>query len=255
MLMCALFAFSSCARPTRNVQRYDTYETYYSEPPRRLPAPPVYVPYKEPDFEKPIAMTPPPPIRVIRKGLIVVDAGHGGEDQGAVSPFKPKYMEKSLNLVTARLVKGYLEQLGYQIFMIRNSDVAVQLNERAVIANKQDPILFVSVHYNSAPSPQAEGIEVFYFKSDEDKSRTKSSKALGQSILDKVLEATSAKSRGVKHGNLAVIRETKMPAVLVEGGFLTNADEMDKIKDPDYVKKLAWGIAQGIDDYLTKKTG
>lgn len=248
---------NACARPSARYVQTDRYyaernDRYIAAAPvdRPMPAPPVYIPYKEPVFDKPVVQAPP--IRVVRRGLIVIDAGHGGEDQGTVSPFKPKYMEKSLNLVTARLVKGYLEQMGYQIYMTRNTDVAVQLNERAVIANKQNPLLFVSVHYNSAPSPQAEGIEVFYYKSDDNKGRTTSSKALGQAILDKVLESTSAKSRGVKHGNLAVIRETKMPAVLIEGGFLTNQSEMDKIKDPDYVKKLAWGISQGIDDYLTK---
>jgi N-acetylmuramoyl-L-alanine amidase len=73
---------------------------------------------------------------------------------------------------------------------------------------------------------------------------------LAQTVLDHVIESTAAKSRGVKHGNFLVIRETEMPAILVEGGFLTNTSEMDRIKDPSYLKKLALGIAKGIQTYL-----
>lgn len=213
------------------------------------PAQPVYVPYT------PTPYIPPdrrPPYKGER-GLIVLDAGHGGEDQGTVSPFEPKYKEKSLNLMTATLAKGYLEQMGYQIRMIRDKDVAVPLNDRAKIANKIDPLLFVSLHYNSAPNPQADGIEIFYFRSDDNKARSEASQALATAILNRVLEYTKARSRGVKHGNLAVVRETHMPAVLLEGGFLTNASEMNRIRDPNYVKKIAWGVAQGINDYLKSK--
>lgn len=208
----------------------------------------TYKPYREPAFDAPVYQAPPRPSN---KGLIVIDAGHGGADFGTISPFKPKYNEKSLNLVTARHVQHYLEQMGYKISMTRSEDVAVPLGDRAIFANKKNPLLFVSVHFNSAPNPQAAGIEVFYFKSDTDKDRSTASKALAQSILKRVLETTKANSRGVKHGNLAVVRETKMPAVLIEGGFLTNSGEMDKIKDPTYLKKLAWGIAQGVRDYLS----
>ncbi len=227
-------------------------------PPREYivekPSPPVYKPYREPVFsEKPVSKPSPPPVLTLRRGLIVLDAGHGGKDQGAISPFKPNYMEKSLTLVTTRLVKGYLEQMGYQIYMVRNADIAVPLKERAVIANKQKPLIFVSLHFNSAQNEEAEGIEVFYYKSEDNKGRTMSSKALAQSVLNKVLVETEAKSRGVKHGNLAVVRETNMPSILVEGGFLTNPSEMGKIKDPAYLKKLAWGVTQGIDNYLQKK--
>jgi len=76
---------------------------------------------------------------------------------------------------------------------------------------------------------------------------------LAQSILDKTIKNTQAKSRGVKHGNYAVIRETAMPAVLIEGGFLTNTSEMEKIKSAAYLKSLALGIAQGIQNYLAKE--
>ena len=120
-------------------------------------------------------------------------------------------------------------------------------------ANNQKSTLFVSLHFNSAPSKEADGIEVYYYRSPDNKERTENSRILAKDVLDNILEQTQAKSRGTKHGNFAVIRQTNMPAILVEGGFLTNDEEMQKIKDPSYLKKLAWGVALGIKDYLGKK--
>ena len=178
----------------------------------------------------------PSPFLKATKELILVDAGHGGEDFGARSTTTPRYQEKNLTLATAKLLEKYLEQLGYAAIMTRSEDVFVPLDKRAKIANQLKPQLFVSVHYNSAPSAEAEGIEVYFYRSKEDPARTTQSRLLAQKILDKTLEHTSAKSRGTKHGNFLVIRETEMPAVLVEGGFLTNSGEMDRIKDPAYLK-------------------
>ena len=187
------------------------------------------------------------------KGLIVLDAGHGGEDFGTHSVGQPIYQEKYLNLATTQLVKNFLTQFGYKVILTRSDDTFISLDQRALFANEQNPKLFVSIHYNSAPSADAEGIEVFYYKEDEDKTRVNQSKALAAAILKRTLDNTKAKSRGVKHGNYAVIRQTNMPAVLIEGGFLTNKDEMEKIKDGAYMKSLALGIAQGIQDYISKE--
>ena len=186
------------------------------------------------------------------KVTIVLDAGHGGEDFGTHSAGKPQYQEKYLNLSTTLLVRNYLQQFGYQVLLTRNIDTFVSLEDRSLFANKQNPRLFVSIHYNSAPSTDAEGVEVFYYKDDSNANRVAKSKVLAQCIHNKVISNTKAKSRGVKHGNYSVIRETTMPAVLIEGGFLTNADEVLKIKDAAYMKSLALGIAQGIKDYLGK---
>lgn len=182
--------------------------------------------------------------------LIIIDPGHGGEDQGTLSLIKPAYQEKFLTLATANLLRDYLQKLGYRTKMTRTSDVFISLSNRAKIANEANAAFFVSVHYNSAPSKEAHGIEVFYYRSDTDLQRTNASKAFATDVLNQVLVMSKAKSRGVKAGNFAVIRETKMPAILVEGGFLTNAEELEKIKDPQYLKVLAWGIAQGVDRYI-----
>jgi N-acetylmuramoyl-L-alanine amidase len=200
--------------------------------------------------EKPIVITPSP-IKV--KQVILIDAGHGGEDHGARSLTTPRYQEKNLTLATSKLLKLYLEQLGYAAIMTRNEDLFVSLEKRAKIANQLQPELFVSVHYNSAPSKEADGIEVYFFKDKENPSRAKASRQLAENILAQLLETTRAKSRGVKHGNFLVIRETAMPAVLVECGFLTHSEEMERIRDTAYLKKLAWGIAQGVHAYIQKK--
>ncbi|KAF3362188.1 hypothetical protein PHSC3_001254 [Chlamydiales bacterium STE3] len=182
--------------------------------------------------------------------MIVIDPGHGGEDFGTHSHVKPRYQEKYLNLTTARMLKGYLQDLGYQTIMTRDDDKFIPLLTRASFANEQQSVLFVSVHFNSAPSKEAQGIEVYFYENDKNKTRVNKSKKLAEQVLKCVIHQTKAKSRGVKHGNFAVIRETTMPAILVEGGFLTNEEEMRKIKNPDYLKKLALGMAKGIDSYL-----
>lgn len=192
-----------------------------------------------------------PPL-LVQNFSIVIDPGHGGHDIGTQSISKPRYLEKSLNLVTAKFVKDFLHQLGYQVLMTREDDKFVSLDKRAKLANDHNPVIFVSIHYNSAPSAEAEGVEVFFYQSKEDKERTIKSKRLAQFVLKNIIGETKAKSRGVKHGNFLVIRQTTMPAILVEGGFVTNEEEMQKLKDPTYLKRLAWGIVRGIEEYAGK---
>lgn len=228
------------------------YQSYLSSQPMPTPMPSTSssIPQKE------IAMAMPPAIKKTprrNQWVIVVDPGHGGHDYGTHSLGKPKYHEKYLNLSTAEMLKKFLQQYGYKVVMTRSDDIFIPLEERAQFANNLHTKLFVSVHYNSAPNTDAEGVEVFYCRSDSDKSRVSESKLLAQCVLDKILKNTRANSRGVKHGNFAVIRQTKMPAILVEGGFLTNTAEMDKIKTLAYQKKMAQSIAQGIKDFLAKE--
>lgn len=192
-----------------------------------------------------------PPL-LVNQFVILIDPGHGGHDLGAQSISKPRYCEKSLNLVTAKFVRDFLCQMGYQVFITRDEDKFVSLDKRAQLANEMQPTIFVSIHYNSAPSAEAEGVEVFFYQSKDDKERVAKSKLLAQYVLKNVLSETHANSRGVKHGNFLVIRQTTMPAILVEGGFVTNESEMQKLKDPTYLKRLAWGIVRGIEEYLSK---
>lgn len=217
----------------------------------------------------PIKFTPPAVVPAYSSGsmnfvpmrektLIVIDPGHGGKDLGTHSAKAPKYQEKQMTLVTARFLKQDLEKMGYAVQMTRNEDVYIALDKRAEFANARKPALFVSIHYNSAPNKEAQGIEIFYYRSERssaDKKRTNDSKTLGKAILKRMLLASEAKSRGVKHGDLAVIRETNMPAVLIEGGFATNGEEVKKLKNVDYLKKLALAMAEGIHDYAKTLKG
>ena len=192
-----------------------------------------------------------PPL-LVHKFSIVLDAGHGGHDIGTQSISKPRYQEKSLNLITAKFVKNFLQQLGYRVVMTREEDKFVSLEKRAKMANELNSTIFVSIHYNSAPIAEAQGVEVFFYQSKEDKYRAMQSKRLAQAVLKNIVAETQAKSRGVKHGNFLVIRQTTMPAILVEGGFVTNEAELENLKDPVYLKRLAWGIVRGIEEYLNK---
>ncbi len=183
------------------------------------------------------------------KPIIILDPGHGGKDQGAkVRTFE----EKKLTLRTAYLTKKHLEELGYRVILTRARDVYLPLSTRVSLANRRTSSLFVSIHYNSASSPMAKGIEVFYYGKGPQKRRDQS-KSLATLVLNNMIGQTSAHSRGTKVGNFHVIRETTMPAILVEAGFITNSEERALIGTQTYLDKLANGIATGVDKYARTK--
>jgi len=182
------------------------------------------------------------------KQLIVIDAGHGGDDIGAqVKNIK----EKALALQTATLVKKYLHEKGYRVILTRSRDVFLPLKKRTAIANDTKSKLFVSIHFNAYKSTQPHGIEIYYYNRGS-KWRQNASKKLADTILHGMVEATGAKNRGVKYGNFHVIRETYMPAILIEGGFITNPKEHSNLSNIGYVEKMAKAIAVGIEQYLKK---
>lgn len=224
---------------------------YAQQPPRSVPLNLPKLPSLQTGQESTSKAKIKPPL-LVKKFSIMLDPGHGGHDIGTQSISKPRYQEKSLNLITAKFARDYLQQLGYQVSMTREEDKFVSLEKRAKIANEFKPHLFVSIHYNSAPSAEAQGVEVFFYQCKEKKDRTVKCKCLAQSVLKNVLGETKAKSRGVKPGNFLVIRQTTMPAILVEGGFVTNEGELQNLKDPHYLKRLAWGIVCGIEEYLNQ---
>lgn len=226
-----LLLFASCHRPIRH------------EPPstRTAPAP---RPVKKERKVPPQAL--PKEAKEIR---ICIDAGHGGEDTGARTRTKPLLLEKSLALKTALKTAECLKKQGYQVFLTRRSDIFVPLPERALFASKKKCHLFVSIHYNSTPkATNASGPEAYYYEVETD--RTIYSKRMGSSIIARLAPAAEAPSRGVHPGNFCVIRETKMPAVLVEVAFLSNSKDAQKLRRPRTVPFLGWAIAKGIDDYV-----
>ena len=177
--------------------------------------------------------------------LIVLDAGHGGSDEGARVR---QLQEKSITLLTALYAKKQLEQMGYRVLLTRSKDIYVSLPKRVSLANKTESTIFVSIHFNSAKNALAEGIEIFFFQ--EKSSRTSASKQLAQFVLQGVVGQTDSFSRGVKSGNFYVIRETQMPSIIVEAGFMTNNSEWSCLRKKSYLERISKGIALGVDKYL-----
>lgn len=189
---------------------------------------------------------------------VTIDAGHGGNDPGAVykdvdgnlvlnEDGTPAAQEKEINLAVALKVQKKLEAAGVKVHMIRTTDTYVDFQKVGSVANAKQTTLFVSIHTNSALPEEASGIETWGYLSGGTSVNGMTSEKLSQNILDKLIAATGAKNRGVKDGkNLAVIHTTTMPATLVELGFITNPTEREKMMSDSYRETLAQAIADGI---------
>lgn len=169
---------------------------------------------------------------------VVIDAGHGGKDIGGNYD---KTYEKHLALDTAKRLDYILKQKGYRTRMIRTSDVFLSLQKRASIGNRHGNSIYVSIHYNYTYRKGAKGIETFYYSSR--------SKPLAQYVHSNVLKKTRAYDRKVKFARYYVIRNARNPAILFEGGFLSNSSERRACRKGSYRQKIAEGIANGIIQY------
>ena len=183
--------------------------------------------------------------KIVHKQLIMIDPGHGGFDRGAIAQ---KIQEKTLSLSTATLVKHFLNEKGYRVLLTRSRDIFLSLSKRATIANRTKSALFVSIHYNAFKNSQVEGIEIYYYNKGP-RWRQNRSKKLAEEVLEGMIATTRAKNRGIKPGNFYVIRETHMPAILIEGGFITHPQEGIHLSNQNYLEKLAHAIADGIEKY------
>ncbi len=181
---------------------------------------------------------------------VMLDAGHGGQDAGAVAENEDgtiKAMEKDFNLDIALRTRDLLEAQGVDVHMIRTEDVYVDFLRVGGIANDAGTTLFVSIHTNSALSSQAHGIETFGYLEAGSVSNGMTSERLSEIMLEEMIDKTGAYERGVKDGkSLAVINSTKMPATLVEIGFISNEEECDKMMTEEYRQRLAQAICDGV---------
>ena len=184
--------------------------------------------------------------------LIVIDPGHGGLDFGA-KVRKPYVEEKRLALSTAIYLKSQLTRMGYRVILTRYRDNFISLQQRVNIANRAKAALFISLHFNSCKNSTAKGIEIYYNINDKLKNKTNLSKSFASDVLKTSVKQTFLESRGVKSANFIVIKETKMPAILVEGGFLTNFSDRQKLRQREFLTKLAKGIAIGSDKFIKTK--
>jgi N-acetylmuramoyl-L-alanine amidase len=220
-------------------------------------APPQYPMGPIPTVVSPISSCQPKKVvhRVVPKptNIIFIDAGHGGRDPGTYMRRWPNLKEKTLNLEVAKLVEKQLVLLGYCVAMSRRNDSYIAPKHRVELAAKNKAIIFVSIHTNSCPNKRISGAEIFYYADCKNAARTKSSRQLAVCLCKRFAASLPIKPRGVKAGNLCVIREAVMPAVLIESAFMTNAGEARLLTLPSFKTKLALAIAKGIDDYVHSK--
>ncbi|MCM3783377.1 N-acetylmuramoyl-L-alanine amidase family protein [Neobacillus mesonae] len=174
------------------------------------------------------------------KKIVVLDAGHGAQDGGTVGATGK--LEKDFNLSLTLKVEALLKkESNIEVILTRSGDTYPELLERAKIANNADADIFLSIHANSA-TPSANGTETFYKKSQD--------KALADIIHKHLIKATGLKDRKVKSANYSVLRNTDMPAALLEIGFLSNKAEEATLFDKDFQNKVAQSIVDGIKEYL-----
>ena len=192
------------------------------------------------------------------KRAIFLDPGHGGSDSGAVSN---GLREKDLTLSVYNKVSSRLASLGYSVLTSRNTDKDVDLVSRADQANKSNADMFLSIHFNAGGRGASYGIETYYYMArpeytpainkdkHNDPERLEKSRKLAQKIQQSLVSKTGAYDRGVKRETFAVLRETSIPSILVELGFIDNREEANIIKTNEYQEKLADGIVDGIVEY------
>ena len=200
-----------------------------------------------------------------RVQTIVLDPGHGGFDKGAISGYG---YEKDYALDLARLLRPLLQAKGFRVIMTRESDVFVPLEVRAQIANATHDSVFVSLHFNATDrDPMASGFEIYSLTprgapstyedwltqmsinvqngTEADAASVELSSCIYHSLIGHIGEF----DRGIKRARFAVLRLTKIPAVLVESGFLTERGESRLIAKPEWRKRLADAICTGIDNF------
>jgi len=228
----------------------------------------------------PPALSRPKPIETI-----CIDAGHGGEDLGAIG--RSKLQEKNVTLQISLKLKKLIEsRTGLRVIMTRNKDSEVSLNTRASIANNQRAQMFISIHANSSFRKSAYGSETFFvslqatdqeslelaqkenqnledpgeaIKNDELKmilwnmaqtEHVRESSKLAEYIQNELNELLGTRNRGVKQAPFRVLMRTAMPAVLIETAFISNASEERKLQSEEFLDKIAFAIYNGVSKFI-----
>jgi len=185
----------------------------------------------------------------ISRKIVWIDAGHGAYDPGKVAG---SVLEKDINLAIALKLQTFLETGGATVFMTRLNDEALSSTKsgdmytRRNLANASQADIFVSIHQNSYHRGGVQGAQVFYFNTSDN------SRKLAEHIQQQIKEFTIPNNRlqAKANENYYVLRQTLMPAVIVECGFLTNYNERTQLTQADYQERMAWGIYLGIVQYF-----
>jgi len=217
---------------------------------------------------------------------IIIDPGHGGRDYGAPGYLKGVHEKNVVLQISRRLAKKIRQELGYEVYLTRNSDKYLTLEERTAIANTKNADLFISIHTNSHKDRRAYGIETYFLNlaTDDDAIRvaamenatsTKNISDL-QSILSDLMQNAKInessrlagyvqssmvghlknkrysriKDKGVKQAPFYVLLGAQMPAVLVETSFISNPRECKRLTNPKYQERLCEAIIKGIQTYI-----
>ncbi|WP_051382068.1 N-acetylmuramoyl-L-alanine amidase [Sediminibacillus terrae] len=173
---------------------------------------------------------------------IVLDAGHGGKDPGAIG-FDGTY-EKDLTLTTAFKVAQNLEASGANIVMTREDDTYISLENRIKLSNRSSTDAFISFHYNSFPVSTVGGISTYHYTDSEDLE-------LAEYIQSGIVDHVSLKDKGTKRADYRVLKKNSDLSVLIELGFISNPAELGVIKTETYQDKVAAGISEGIQHYFS----
>lgn len=169
---------------------------------------------------------------------IILDAGHGGTDGGTT---EYKTNEKDINLSVTKYLKEIFEDCGIDVVLTRETDKLLSLSQRTDIANKNNADLFISIHCNYFEDDSSvSGLECYYYYNQTE------SQKIAENIISSADNVNGITVRSAKSEDYYVLRHTKMPAVLVELGYLSNSMERKSLTDKDYQKLLAKAIADGI---------
>lgn len=210
---------------------------------------------------------------------IVIDPGHGGKDPGAVS--KSGTYEKHIVLDIAKRLKNMLKAKGsYEVYMTRDTDDFIQLEDRTGFANRAGADVFISLHVNSSKSASARGIEVYYLSiaGDEESRMTAAlenassergirdlgtllgrmlkgakideSRSLAQTMQSHLCKIARANDRGVKRAPFIVLIGANAPSILVEMGFISNAQDEKLLKSDEYKDEIVKSLMNGIEEYV-----
>jgi N-acetylmuramoyl-L-alanine amidase len=173
---------------------------------------------------------------------IVLDPGHGGNDDGTTSIVGT--YEKTLTLATAQDVEQKLKKSGANVIMTRIDDTYIPLQQRADVSNQNHADAFISFHYNWIKDPTINGLTDFYYQNSKDY-------ALAADLLNEIVKTTGLNNNGTKFDDLDVLRNNSQPCTLIELGFLSNKQDDSIVESSAYCDKVAQGVYLGLLDYFS----
>lgn len=187
----------------------------------------------------------------IKGKTIVVDAGHGEYDPGAIGVTGLE--EKEFNLATALLLRDKLTALGATVILTRQDDIFISLTERCLIANAANADGFVAIHANASNSPVLRGTSTYFYAPPTTQrlySQLQQRKDLAGKVQSQLISQLGTRDIGILQANFAVLRDTFMPSILVESAFLSNPDDEALLKNDAFRNRVAQGVSDGLNDYF-----